>query len=160
MSAEVEDRPGPLGWGVIAVGWVVIAVALVAGFTDDRLGGPGSWVIWLLGAAVVHDAILLPAVVLVGVVLARVVPPTWRPAVRAALVVGGIVALTVWPIARRWGARADNPSILPVARRPQPGDPARCAGDRGTRGRLAQRPSFPRRCRWDRTRDSVTVTAR
>ena len=114
MSAEVEDRPGPLGWGVIAVGWVVIAVALVAGFTDDRLGGPGSWVVWLLGAAVVHDAILLPAVVLVGVVLARVVPPTWRPAVRAALVVGGIVALTVWPIARRWGARADNPSILPV----------------------------------------------
>ena len=114
MSAEVEDRPGPLAWTAIALGWVVIAVALVAGFTDDRLGGPGSWITWLLGAAVVHDAILLPAVVLVGVVLARVVPPTWRPAVRAALVVGGIVALTVWPIARRWGARADNPSILPL----------------------------------------------
>ena len=114
MSAEVEDRPGPFAWGVIAVGWVVIAVALVAGFTDDRLGGPGSWITWLLGAAIVHDAILLPFVVLVGVVLARVVPAAWRPAVRAALVVGGIVALTVWPIARRWGARDDNPSILPL----------------------------------------------
>ena len=115
---EGDLRPGVLGWTVIALGWILMAVAVVGVLGDVRLGGIGSWVTWVLGAALVHDLLVLPVVVGLGWLLTRLVPVPWRVPLRTAVVVAAIVSLTVWPIARRWGARADNPSIvpLPVAR--------------------------------------------
>ncbi len=119
MTSDVVDhRPGPLAWSVIVLGWVVIAVAVLGAVGDERLGGIGSWATWIVGAALVHDLVVLPSVVLVGWLLTRWVPPAWRVPLRTALVMSAVLAATVWPIARRWGARPDNPSIvpLPVAR--------------------------------------------
>ncbi len=111
---EGDLRPGPLAWATIALGWAVMGVALLGAAGDDRLGGLGSWGRWLVGAAVVHDLIVLPAVLGAGWLLTRLVPTPWRVPVRTALVVALVVTVSVWPIARRWGARADNPSILPL----------------------------------------------
>lgn len=108
------DRPGALGWLVIVLGWALVVGALVGALGDDRLRGAGSWVRWLVGSALVHDLVVLPAVVATGWALSRLVPLAWRTPVRTAAVVGAIVTVTVWPIARRWGARDDNPSILPL----------------------------------------------
>ena len=111
---DADLRPGPLAWIVIVAGWVVMGIAVLGAFGDVRLGGVGSWVVWLVGSAVVHDLLVLPIVLGVGWVLTRLVPTPWRVPLRTALVVAAIITLTVWPIARRWGARPDNPSILPL----------------------------------------------
>lgn len=107
-------RPGPVAWLVIALGWSVMVVAVLGAWGDDALRGIGSWVRWIVGAALVHDLLLLPVVLIAGWVLTRLVPRPWRVPLRTALLVGGITALAVWPTARRWGARDDNPSILPL----------------------------------------------
>lgn len=109
-----EPRPGPLAWTMIAAGWALVVVAVLGAFVDDHLGGRGSWVVWVVGGALVHDLVVLPLVVGAGWLLTRWVPPPWRGPLRTAAVVAAVVSLTVWPIARRWGARADNPSILPL----------------------------------------------
>ncbi len=107
-------RPGPVAWVVIAAGWVVMGVAVVGMYRDPLLGSPGSWATWVVGAAVVHDAVVLPIVVGVGWIVGRVLPSAWRTPWRVVLVVGAVISLVTYPIARRWGARADNPSILPL----------------------------------------------
>lgn len=114
MNAAEDERLGPLAWMAVAVGWVVMGVAVLGAFGDEALRGSASWVRWLVGAAVVHDAFVLPAVLGVGWLLGRWLPVAFRVPVRTALVVGAVVTLAVWPIARRWGARADNPSIVPL----------------------------------------------
>lgn len=111
---ESDLRPGPLAWLVIGLGWLVLGVATLGVLRDERLGGSWSWATWVLGAALVHDLVVLPVVLGLGWTLTRLVPATWRTPLRSALIVAGIVTLSVWPIARRWGARADNPSILPL----------------------------------------------
>ena len=114
----VDERPGPFAWAVIVLGWAVMAVAVAGAIGDERLRGLGSWATWIVGAALVHDLVVLPVVLAVGWLLTRWVPTPWRVPMRTALVVSAVLTATVWPIARRWGARADNPSIvpLPVAR--------------------------------------------
>lgn len=106
--------PGLVAWLVIGAGWMVMMIAVFGLFNDPKLGSPTSWVTWILGAAILHDAVVLPIVVGVGWLLGRSLPRPWRTPVRAALVVGAVVSLATFPIARRYGARADNPSILPL----------------------------------------------
>lgn len=109
-----DERPGVVAWVVIVGGWVLMVVAVLGAFGDEALRGSASWARWLVGTAIVHDALLLPLVLGVGWLISRWVPVPFRVPVRAALVVGAIVSLAVWPIAQRWGARDDNPSILPL----------------------------------------------
>ncbi|MFN7149797.1 MAG: hypothetical protein ACK4V6_09985, partial [Microthrixaceae bacterium] len=114
MSATEDEALGPLAWVVVAGGWAVMVVAVLGAFGDEALRGSASWARWLVGVAVVHDVLVLPIVLGLGWLLSRWVPVAFRVPVRTALVVGAVVSLAVWPIARRWGARADNPSILPL----------------------------------------------
>ena len=113
-AASGDERPGVVAWVVIVGGWVLMVVAVLGAFGDEALRGSASWARWLVGAAVVHDALLLPLVLGAGWLISRWVPVPFRVPVRAALVIGAIVSLAVWPIAQRWGARDDNPSILPL----------------------------------------------
>ena len=96
------------------IGWVVMVVSVVGAVDELRPDEVRSWVQWVLGAALVHDLVVLPLVLGGGWLLTRLVPLPWRVPVRTAVVVAAVVSLTVWPIARRWGAREDNPSILPL----------------------------------------------
>jgi hypothetical protein len=68
--------------------------------------------VWLAGGVVLHDLVLAPLVVLLGVALARVLPGAARgPVVVGAVVLGSVTLLAV-PVLGRFGARPDNPTLL------------------------------------------------
>jgi hypothetical protein len=91
---------GALGVFLMAVG----ATLLLKGgqLTDVAL--------WLAGAIVLHDGIVAPLVLAVGLLLAGV--PA-RGTVRAALVVAGSLTLVALPVLLRRGTPA-NASVLPL----------------------------------------------
>jgi hypothetical protein len=103
----------------IVLVWVGVAVLAFGAYTmvttlkPNRIGGLATW---LLGAVVLHDAILSPFVVLVGVALRRTGRRvrTWvLVVVQAAIVVGAVLAVTVLPeiAAKHHGVK--NPTVLP-----------------------------------------------
>ncbi|MCH0567358.1 MULTISPECIES: hypothetical protein [unclassified Streptomyces] len=66
--------------------------------------------VWLGGAVVLHDALIAPLVLLVGVLLVR---GGLRGPVRGALVVAGALTVVALPVLLRPGPRA-NSSVLPL----------------------------------------------
>lgn len=114
MSPAGTRRPGPLAWFVIAVGWAVMGWAVLGVFVDADRTHPGSWFTWVVGLALVHDLVLLPVVALVGGWLLGRAPDRWRGPVRTGLVVAGVVALATFPVVAAFGARPDNPTVLPL----------------------------------------------
>ena len=112
--AAGPHRPGPFAWVVIATGWIVIGVVIAGVLRESERTHPGSWATWVIGAALVHDLIVLPVVLLVGLGLGRLLRPAWRAPIRAALTVAVVLAVVTWPTVRRFGARPDNPSLLPL----------------------------------------------
>ncbi|WP_369213703.1 hypothetical protein [Streptomyces flavofungini] len=66
--------------------------------------------LWLGGALVLHDAVIAPAVLLVGLVLVR---GRVRGPVRAALLVAGALTVVALPVLLRPG-RTAHPSVLPL----------------------------------------------
>ncbi|MEW1699741.1 hypothetical protein ACIQCR_17435 [Streptomyces sp. NPDC093249] len=91
---------GGLGLGLIGLGGWLVA---------DR-PDPVGVLVWLAGALVLHDGIIAPVVLAVGLLLAG---RAGRGLVRGALVVAGAVVLVTLPalLAPR---PAPNPSVLPL----------------------------------------------
>lgn len=69
-------------------------------------------VIWLAGGVLIHDAVLAPLTVASTVLLRRLVPAAARARVTVGLVVLLTVTATAVPVLGRWGAKADNPTLL------------------------------------------------
>lgn len=97
--------------GVLALLWG--GYVLVDTQRPDQVLGV---VVWLLGAIVVHDAILSPFVFATNVLIRRTgrrIPGAVLAIVQAAVVVGAILTLVVVPeIYAKWQG-TDNPTILP-----------------------------------------------
>ena len=74
---------------------------------------PANLARFVVGGALLHDLVVAPVVLLLGVVLARAVPSRARATVQAALVVTGVVALFSYPLVRAYGLAANNPTSLP-----------------------------------------------
>ncbi len=110
---EEEAPPGRLFWPAVGVGWVVMTIGALGLVSDPDKTQPGESIRFVVGAAVVHDLLLAPVVVLVGWGLAKVVPERARGPVQAALIVSGMVALFSVPFVRGYGRVSTNPSILP-----------------------------------------------
>ncbi|GAA4238621.1 hypothetical protein GCM10022254_55330 [Actinomadura meridiana] len=72
-----------------------------------------DWASWFVGAALFHDAIIAPCVLLAGLATTRL-PRPYRPYVQRTLMVSAIVTLVALPFVLGKGKRADNPSILPL----------------------------------------------
>ncbi|WP_131743451.1 hypothetical protein, partial [Actinomadura roseirufa] len=72
-----------------------------------------GWALWFAGAAVTHDGVLVPLVLVAGLLIG-VVPVAYRPIVRAALICAGCTALYALPLVLGYGRRADTPSQLPL----------------------------------------------
>jgi hypothetical protein len=95
-----------------AVGVVLVLVGvwhlLGNGFADLA-----ATVAWLAGGVVAHDALIAPLVLLLGVgLLPRLLPWDLGPAV-AGFVVLLTVTLTAVPVLGRFGAKPDDPWLLP-----------------------------------------------
>jgi len=68
--------------------------------------------VWLLGGVVLHDAVLAPVTLLIGLVALR----AFRGRLPGTVVIGalvlGSVTLVAVPVLGRFGERADNPTLL------------------------------------------------
>ena len=107
------DRPGARFWISAAAGWAVIAFGL-RGILEHSLDTrPANLARFVVGGALLHDLVVAPLVILLGVLVARAVPRRARAVVQAALVVSGIVALFSYPLVRAYGLAANNPTSLP-----------------------------------------------
>lgn len=69
-------------------------------------------VVWLAGGVLIHDAVIAPLTVVSTVLLRRVVPAAAQARVTVGLIVLLTVTATAVPVLGRWGARADNPTLL------------------------------------------------
>lgn len=113
MTAPRHDHAGPGLWiglalGVPLIGWGVRGILQESGRTH-----PAELGRWIVGSAIVHDAVVLPLVLAVAVLARRAVPAAaWAP-VRWALATTGVLALVSWPFVRGYGRRSSNPSLLP-----------------------------------------------
>lgn len=68
--------------------------------------------IWLASGVVLHDFVLAPLVLVLVAVGARIVPASARVPAVVGLVVLGTSTLLAIPVLGRFGARADNPTLL------------------------------------------------
>ncbi|MEV7420222.1 hypothetical protein [Streptomyces sp. NPDC089919] len=80
------------------------------GWQLASLPDPSDAVVWLGGALVLHDGVIAPLLLAVGLLVAAV--PA-RRAVRGALLTGGVLVLITLPLLLRPGA-PPNPSALPL----------------------------------------------
>lgn len=106
-------RSGPLFWISAAAGWAVMGFGLWGAVTNRIDTRPPDLARFVVGAALLHDLVLAPLVILVGVLAARAVPGRARGAVQATLAVSGIVALFSYPAVRAFGLATGNPTSLP-----------------------------------------------
>ncbi|MGP4114066.1 hypothetical protein ACTWP5_24550 [Streptomyces sp. 4N509B] len=97
---------GLAGLALMGVGaWVLLV--------DAASRTPGQVAVWLAGALVVHDAVLVPLVLLVGVALRRLPYRRVRHVVRGGLLVAGCVTLLALPPLLRPGTPR-NETELPL----------------------------------------------
>jgi hypothetical protein len=76
------------------------------------LGDWWSLLAFLGGGVLVHDVVLAPVVVVLGVLAARLAPAAWRAPMAVGLVVWGSLTIMAIPVLGRFGALADNPTLL------------------------------------------------
>ena len=95
---------GVLGVAVAAYGaWLLL---------QEDLSALVDTAVWLAGGVVLHDFVLVPLTLLLGVALIRLLPANVRAPAAGGLVVLGTVTLMAVPVLGGWGANADNPTIL------------------------------------------------
>jgi len=100
-----------LQWLLVAAGTVLCSFGLLGSVFGDRTD-PVRVALLVVLAAVTHDLLLVPVVLAAGLVLRRT--PTWaRAPLQGALLICAVVVLVSVPVLGRFGARADNPSLLP-----------------------------------------------
>jgi hypothetical protein len=95
------------GLGVLLAtygGWL-----LVSRQDLDQILAAGEW---LVAGVLLHDAVLAPVALGAWVLVARLAGPSWRAPTAVGLVVLGSVTLLAVPVLGRFGARADNPTLL------------------------------------------------
>jgi hypothetical protein len=110
---ELPPRAGPVFWVSAAAGWAIIGYGL-RGLWQHRLDTrPANLAKFAVGGALIHDLILAPLLLAVGVTIARVVPARIRAIVQAALIVSGALVLFAYPLVRGYAHALHNPSSLP-----------------------------------------------
>ncbi|GAB3784134.1 hypothetical protein [Nocardioides ungokensis] len=99
---------------------------LVIGGAGVLLGLYGAWLllsrhasasivdagVWLVAGVVLHDLVLAPLFLVLTLVATRVLPPAARAPVTVGAVVLGSTTLLAVPVLGRFGAKADNPTLL------------------------------------------------
>lgn len=98
---------------LLALGIVLMGTGVVIGLTTVPQGQWPSVLLWLAGGVAVHDALLAPAAVLIGMVVLPRVPPGWRPALRAGALGAAVLSLFAVVIVVAASMRRD-PSVVPV----------------------------------------------
>lgn len=104
----MSDRTGRLLLASAAVPAGAYALWLLVHTAMDEWW---ALLVWLVGGVVVHDLILAPVVIAVGVA-SHWLPAYVRAPAAVGLVVWGSVTLLAVPVLGRFGALGDNPTLL------------------------------------------------
>jgi hypothetical protein len=92
--------------GVVAAVWGVWLLH------DDGFDRLRSATLWLAGGIVLHDFVLAPLVVVVGVLAARVLPKHHRPVAAVAFLVWGTITVAVANVLSGLGGKPGMDSLL------------------------------------------------
>lgn len=79
---------------------------------DRGLDDLVSVAIWMVAGVVLHDFVLVPLVLALCLAGRLLLPEHWWRPVLLALIVMGSLTLVAVPVLGRFGARADNPTLL------------------------------------------------
>ncbi len=118
-AADGSKRPGahahagPGLWIGLALGVPIIGWGIRGILADSDDTHPAELGRWIVGSAVVHDALAVPLVLAVAVVARRIVPRSAWPGTRWALATTAVLTVVAWPFVRGYGRSAGNPSLLP-----------------------------------------------
>lgn len=113
-NRSLQDAPsGPAFWLMFAVGWAIMAFGIKGLIQQPGSVGPDTVAPWLIGSAVVHDFLVAPAVIALGVVIVRLVPGEIRRFVQTGMVLSGAVIAVAAPLLIGLGGQAGNSSALP-----------------------------------------------
>lgn len=102
-------RAARLGLGSLGVAVTAYGLFLLLGLGTEQLAGV---LVWVVGGVVAHDGVIAPLVLVLGVLVAVRAPSSWRTPLLWALVVLGPLTLVAVPVLGRFGAKADNPTLL------------------------------------------------
>jgi len=94
---------------VLGVGSGLWGLWLMRDFTSDQLT---STVTWLVGGLLLHDAVLAPVTVVLGVAAARLLPGHFRAVVGVAFLLWATATVVFIPVLSGQGGKPDNTTIL------------------------------------------------
>ena len=96
----------------LAVGLPVIAYGVRGMLVDADRTHPAELAGWIVGAAVVNDALVVPVAMGAAWLARRITPARAWPPVRSGLLATGVVLLVAWPFVRGYGRDPTIPSLL------------------------------------------------
>ncbi len=104
-------------WAALALGWLVMAIGVrgLLANADSRMATrPVGWLVVFIASNLVHDFVLVPVVLIVAGVAARLpLSRAVRRPLQFALVCSGVVVLFAFPFVRGYGQNRGNRSVLP-----------------------------------------------
>jgi hypothetical protein len=95
--------------GAVGVGFGLWGVWLMRDFSFEQLLSTG---IWLAGGILLHDAVLAPLTVALGVAASRLLPGHYRAATGLAFLVWATLTITFIPVLSGQGGKPDNDTLL------------------------------------------------
>jgi rSAM/selenodomain-associated transferase 1 len=116
MSTRAEARApgGRPFWIGLALGAPVMAFGVAWILGHPGKGKPFELAKWIIGADLLHDAVVAPIACLVGVLLLARLPAALRAPVRAGLFASAVVLAVAYPALRGFGRNPTNPTELPL----------------------------------------------
>jgi hypothetical protein len=96
----------------LAVGLPVIAYGVRGMLVDADRTHPAELAGWIVGAAVVNDALVVPLAMGAAWLARRITPARAWPPVRSGLLATGVVLVVAWPFVRGYGRDPTIPSLL------------------------------------------------
>ena len=108
-----EQRPRASFWIGLVVGWTAIVIGLFGVLDHPRSAGAFKVLRLLIGINIVNDALVVPAILLLGFVVRRWMPRWLLIPAQVWLIISGLVTLYAYPLVRSYGKSKTNPSQLP-----------------------------------------------
>lgn len=99
-------------WVGVAVGLPLMALGVRGALADAVDTHPAELARWVVGSALVHDALVVPVVSVVALVGRRLSPRWAWPPLRWALATTAVLLVVSRPFVARYGYRAANPTAL------------------------------------------------
>ncbi|HEX3794140.1 MAG TPA: hypothetical protein VHV57_06540 [Acidimicrobiales bacterium] len=111
--APVEEEHGVTFWIAAAIGWTAIAIG-VFGIVDHPMAVHAFKLFRLLiGLNIFNDAIVVPIVLAVAVLVRRRSPRWLMAPAQVWLIISAVVCLYAYPFVGDYGRTPSNPSLLP-----------------------------------------------